>query len=489
MSQKKQKQLDPKTSRQILEEYALRNADLSQIVKKKHINFTNDLFDKQRAFVNSPAKKKAAVCGRRSGKTVCCAYYLVKTAYEEKCNVAYISLSRKSAKNIIWNEIKTILDRYKIKYDTDLTALQFRLENGSRIDLHGAASEREVEKHRGMHYALVIVDECGSPQFLPLLENMLTYVLGPTLFDIDGTICLISSPGPICSGMYYRITEGLVPGWETHKWTVLDNPKFPRWRGKKDWRKQAAILLSELKVESGWDDESPVYRREWLGSWVKEAISLVYKFSADKNMFASLPKDIEWSYLMGIDFGVVDSSAIIVGAYSLDSPTLYIVDVFKKEGLSPGDVAKITKSYHEKYEPQAIDADANGMGLAFITEIEKRYQLPIEKAEKKDKVGFIEIMNDEFRHGRIKIKDTLVDLLEEITKLQWRDIENKILPDEAEDHCCDALLYMWRRSLHYMGKHKQLPPERGSKEWEDELFNDVREKISGDQESTWWENL
>jgi len=482
--------MDPKTARQVLEEFALRNADLTKIADYKEIDFGADLFDKQEAFIMHSSRRKAALCGRRSGKTVCCAYYLVKTAYERKCDVAYIALSRQSAKNIIWNEIVTILERYKIKYETNQQALQITLANGSRIILSGASSEREVEKHRGMYYALVIIDECGAPQFLPLLENMVYNVLLPTLFDTDGTICLISSPGPICAGLFYRITEGFEKNWKTFKWTVKDNPKFPRWSRKKDWRELAEELLGSIKEENGWDEESPVFRREWKGEWVKEAVSLVYKFDADINLYSQLPNDIKnWDYIFGIDFGVADSSAIVVGAYSLDSPVLYIIDCFKKNQLSPGEVADVTKGYYEKYEPVSIDADANGMGLAFIMEIEKRHQLPIEKAEKQDKVGFIEIMNDEFKKGRIKIKETLVDLLEEITKLQWRDIENKILPEDAEDHLCDAMLYMWRRSLHYTGKLPKKTPKVGTMEWEDELLEQVKDKYRAKEGEAWWEKL
>lgn len=489
MSNKKPKEppMDPLTKQRFMEEYALRYGDLSAIEKTRYIDFTSDLFDKQRAFVNSPSKKKSAVCGRRSGKTICCAYYLIKTAYEQKCNVAYIALSRKSAKDIVWDVIKTILTRYKIPYNTDLNALQFKLKNGSRISLHGASSSREVEKHRGMYYSLVIVDECGSPQFYPLLEQMVKDVIGPTLFDTGGTLCLISTPGAVCSGLFYRITEGHVPGWDTHHWTVKDNSKFPRWRNKKGWRNIAELLLEEQRQENDYDYESPIYRREWLGQWVKDSVSLVYKFDPDNNTFNELPRDItNWNYIFGIDFGIVDSSAIVIGAYSPDNPTLYIVDVFKQNGLAPSDFADIINVYYKKYNPIVVDADANGMGAAFIAEIEKRFQLPIEPAEKDDKVGFIEILNDGFRRNNIKIKNTLLPLITELCTLQWKDIETKTLLDDGDDHCADAFLYCWRKSLHYRGKYRKAKPKLGSKEWQDQMFMDVVDKIKKQQDALWW---
>ena len=482
--------LDPIAARKVLEEYALRHADLTTVTEQKFIDFSADLFKQQRDFIKSPAKKKIALCGRRGGKSTTCAYYCVETGYLKKCSVAYIALSRQAAKDILWHEVMNILDRYKIPYDTDLSALQFRLGNGSIIGFYGASSEREIEKFRGMHFELVIVDEASRPQFLPLLDSLLYEVIGPTLFDTDGTICLISSPGPICSGIFYRITEGLVGGWDVHRWTVKDNPKLPRWRNKANWRQQAEALLEELKTEHGWDNESPIYRREWLGQWVKESISLVYKFDSATNTFSDLPTDIkEWQYLFGIDFGVVDSSAIVVGAYSAESPVLWIVDCFKQNSLSPSELADIIKTYYEKYNPVAIDADANGMGLSFITEIEKRHQLPIDKAEKKDKVGFIELINDEFRRGKIKIKENLTDLQEELSTFQWLDIQRKLLPKEANDHCCDALLYMWRKSLHYIGKTPDAPVKVGSVEWEQQLFSDVKDTLNKKLTENWWDEL
>lgn len=473
--------MNKQRARAILNEFAERHGDLSALSTGKEIDFEADLFDKQLAVVKSKAKKKAVIAGRRSGKSIQAAYYLISVAFAtQRTNVAYIALSRLSAKIIIWDALLLILNRYKIGYKVNLVEQSITLDNGSRILVAGASTEREIEKFRGPSYKLVVVDECGSPQFLPLLENLIENIISPALMDTDGTVELISSPGVVNAGFFYEATTDKIPGWDVHHWTVLDNPKLPRWAGKKDWRALARLMLEELKIDKGWDDETPVYRREYLGEWVEGDEALIYPFSSN-NTFKNLPL-MDFQFIFGVDLGVVDDATIIVGAYSPLTPNLYIVDEFKQNNMAPSDFAEVLKVYYDRYEPTVIVTDSGGLGKAFVKEIEKRFRMPIEAAQKTNKVGMVTLLQDDFRLGRIKVHDSLVEIKAELYSYIWKDKALKVLPD-GEDHLLDALLYAYRRSMHYTGKITPHNPNR----LEQELYQHALDKDEKAQSALWYD--
>ena len=472
--------LNDREARQVIEEYAERVADLSGLVESQTIDFNASLFDIQRDIINSPSKKKACIAGRRAGKSITAAYYLIKTAYENpRVKVAYIALSRKSAKEIIWDEILDIMDRYKINYHEHKVDLTLTLDNGSKVSVHGASAKRELEKHRGIKYELVVVDECASPQFLPMMDSIVDDIIGPTLMDTDGTIMLISTPGIVTTGLFYDITKKGKKGWDTWTWNMTHNPKLPRWADIKDYRPLAESLLAEIREDKGWTVDSSVYKREYLGQWVESDDALIYPYS-DNNRYKNLP-NMSFQYIFGVDLGVVDASTIIVGAYSPETPNLYIVDEFKQTEMAPSDFAKVLKRYSDKYQPTSIIADQNGLGKAFVAEIEKRFVLPIEAAEKINKIGMIELMADDFRLGKIKLHNGLVELNKELYSYLWKDKRLKILPD-GDEHLLDALLYMWRRSLHFIGT---IQAAKGQPNEEQLMFEEALDEANNNKE--WWD--
>jgi PBSX family phage terminase large subunit len=479
--------MDPNTARSVLEEITARYGDISGLIDQKQIDFGHDLFDKQNEFIDDTSKKKIALCGRRSGKSVMAAYYLIKTAYENHgVDLAYIAMSRGSAKDIIWDELITILNRYKIKYETNMQFLQIKLANGSMIALTGASSDKEIDKHRGRKYKLVIIDEAGAPQFIKLLDNLIDNILMPTLRDYDGTICMISTPGRICVGRFYDAATN--PGvWSVHKWNVSQNKKFPKWVKDHNWEELAKQELINIRNENGWADSSPIYRREWVGEYVLDHTTTVYQYDPIKNNYISQPLN-DYNYVFGIDFGIMDSSAVIVLAYSEFDPNMYIVKTWKQNNIVPSVMADIIKNLHDIYHPVAMAADSGGLGKAFVAEFERRFStIPISTANKTDKLGFIELLNDDLLKGRIKIESKLYDLIEELQTYQWADEKRKILPDSAEDHLSDAMLYAWRHSLHFIGKVPDPQPKLGSKEWEKEELEYEFNKIRIEKDKDWWD--
>ena len=60
--------------------------------------------------------------------------------------------------------------------------------------------------------------------------------------------------------------------------------------------------------------------------------------------YHSLPEQV-YQYVLGIDFGWVDSSAFVVGAYAKNDDAFYIVECYKKGEMLPDELYDLCKEY------------------------------------------------------------------------------------------------------------------------------------------------
>lgn len=445
---------------------------------EKASTFTPDIFAQQKAFIEDPSKFKSLLASRRAGKSTTAGVYLYLEAVKHvDSRVHYIGLTRKSAKNIIWKELKTLNKNYKLGLKFNNTDLIAELSNGSEIFLTGGNDEAAIETIRGMKSRLVIVDEAQS--YRAHLRYLLDEVLTPMLADYDGTLCQMGTPSAGCAGPFFEATTGADSSYSTHKWTILDNPFIPH----------AANWLKEYKRKKGWSDDNPVYLREWCGRWVKSLDSIVYKYTKEKNLIDNLPKG-KFRYIMGVDIGYDDATAYVVGAIRDNDPTFYVVDTYKKSGMVVDDIMAKTVEFISKYNPDKIVMDSGGGGKLVSESLRKRYGIPIKPAQKKDKRDFIEMMNSDFHSGRIKVLPGNEKLTEEWDLIQWDEDRKR----EDERFICDladACLYTWRESTHYVETVPPPEPQRGTDDWyarqvkqmEEQAEAQYRQMIEDERES------
>ena len=100
---------------------------LTQAQVQKQFKLEDYCFDKQLAFISDPSRFKTAVCSRRAGKTIACAADLLHTAMARPGDVAYITLSRRNAKRIIWRELLKLNKDYAINAKIDATELTLKI--------------------------------------------------------------------------------------------------------------------------------------------------------------------------------------------------------------------------------------------------------------------------------------------------------------------------------------------------------------------------
>jgi hypothetical protein len=439
-------------------------------------NVEDSNFVAQHAFINDPAKLKAALCSRRAGKSYGVGLYLIKTALEYpgvKC--LYIALTRDSAKNIMWDDvIKDIINKHDLDVKLNEVDLAIRFKNGSTIRMVGAdAKPAEMEKFLGQKYKLVIIDESGS--FKQDLRKLVYEIAEPATTDMDGTIALIGTPTDLIKSLFYDITNGKEPGWSVHKWTSFQNPYIAE-----KWDKKTKEMIERDPDVIN----TPAYKRMYEGQWFINTDKLVYKYNKTLNTYTELPRIREQYYhVIGVDLGYDDDSSFIASCYSEYDPILYVVSAFKQKKMTIFAVATKIKELMERYNTGIVVID--GANKQAVEEMKQRYALPLKTADKTGKSDFIEMMNSDFMLGKIKLHDTDTVLLsDEYIGLIWDDRTGKRQEHPScPNHASDAALYNWRYCYQYAWQNRPVKHALTSERAVDDFWEAESQK-SGEKDDS-----
>lgn len=421
------------------------------------------LFKEQLAFVQDGAPFKTAVCSRRSGKSTGCAADLVYTAHSTPdCTALYVTGARTDAKKIVWSEIKKFNKRYAFGGVANESDLTMEFSNGSVIRLSGAKDMAAVDKIRGQMPPVkkAYIDEAQGIKD-SLLEVLVDDVLEPALLDYDGSLCLIGTPGAVPSGYFYEASQN--PKWANHAWTFFNNPHIARKSNKTHQQ-----LLDRVLTRRGVDLKNPSIRREYFGEWVVDADTLVYKYKPAISDWSRMEPG-DYNYIIGIDVGYEDADAIAVLAWSVESKNTYLIEemITRRQGIT--ELANQIKGLQAKYNATKMVIDAGALGKKIAEELTRRHGLPLEAADKTRKIENIELLNDDLRTGRLKIKKES-QFAQDSLKIEWdhdkSTPDKKIVSDNFHSDICDAVLYGWRASLAFAHEAPKPKPKYGTLDWQ-----------------------
>lgn len=453
---------------------------LRELVKRTQskVNVLEKALPQQIKFINSKTKLKAILATRRASKSYTAGLYLFKEALENPgVSCLYLALTRGSAKKIMVKDVLNVINReYQIGAKFNQVDLSYTLPNGSIIYLLGADSrEEEKEKLLGQKYKLAVIDEAAS--FKQDLRDLIYKVLKPAMIDLDGTIIMIGTPGNNTKTLFYDVTTGKEKGWDVYKWKAADNP-FVADQIHKEMK--SLIKNNPLIVDT------PLWKQMYLGEWAIETDKLVYKYNSDKNLIDQLPDSkAPYKYVLGVDLGYEDASAFTVVCYNEHDRTMYIVESYKKSQMDFTEVAEYIKKLAKKYTIYKYIVD--GASKQGVEEMRNRHSIPFEKAEKRGKLEYIELMNGELIQGNIKlIEDDNEDLIEEWQTLVWDDRGAKRQENSAcPNHLCDSTLYAWRACYNYVSKAPKDTPPPSSEAAIDEFWERESERLTQDVKPFW----
>lgn len=400
----------------------------------------------QRAWFDDQAKRKAALCGRRAGKSHAAAVWLLDGALRSRDTLSvYIALARPIAKKIMWPVLRRMDTRYGLGLDFNESELMVEIPwNHSQIWVAGCSDEGETERFRGPAYRRAVVDEVAS--FRPYVKGLIDDVLTPALMDHDGELALMGSPGAALTGYFYNATTGTdlrsSHGFigHVHSWTARDNLTLNK---SGDW-------IERHKALSGIDESDPGFQREYLGRWVRDDAALVYPYDQTRNALHMLPPEYDWQYVLGIDLGATESSAFVLVAYAKDCTFLVVTESFERPGMTPTEIAGEIKRLQSKYPVVKTVIDTGGLGRGYADEFRRHHGLSVEAAEKQQKLTFVRYLSQDVRAGRVRlIPAANSELIQEMAMMCW-NADHTALDDRMPDHLLDALLYSSREARRYL---------------------------------------
>lgn len=236
----------------------------------------------------------------------------------------------------------------------------------------------------------------------------------------------------------------------------------------------------------------PTTRAQLLdGIWIRDSGGLVYRFDETKNRAAAIPSDLKY-HLLGIDYGFTDATAFAVLGWRDHDTTIYGVRCYKKRGLTPSDAAAEAKALERQYDCLRVVGDIGGLGKGYAEEARTRFALPVEPAEKKNKRGYIDLLNGDLARGRIQLMAGANKELEaEWHELPWTEDRAKEA-DGFDNHCADAFLYAWRACVAYHELPEEKPPAKGTREADEAEEREIFQRRIQDAERRrsreWWED-
>lgn len=450
-----------------------------ELTSKKRFKLEDFLFKEQLDLVLDPAKFATAVCSVRAGKTIACAADLIHTAITLPGTVGlYITLARSSAKRIVWPELHNINRTYELGGIANETDLSFRFPNGSIIYCSGASDAAEIEKLRGLsNVALAYLDE--SQAFRSHIKELVEEILIKRLYDTNGRLRMIGTPGPVPSGYFHDASQS--PAWSHHAWTLHSNPWIQKKSGK-----TVAELIEQDCARKGVTLDDPSIQRECFGRWVLDADSLLLEYKADRNHYADLPKG-NYVYILGMDFGFEDADAFTVLGWREGSHDTYLVEELIAEKQTYEQMLANFDLLYRKYPFSKIVADPGGGGKKLIESLKPRYLIPMETADKLGKISNYGLLNNALRTGRFFARKT--SRFAQDCNLLEKD-KDKSTPDrtvvKGHSDAVDAVLYAFKESPAYGYTAPPVAPKPGTKEWaadqEDRMRTALYNQIKAEQD-------
>lgn len=405
----------------------------------------SELFDKQIALHDDPAQFRAAHPGRRSGKSEgmprSCAIDVLDAGFNEAVILA--AETQKKAKALHWANLHQLVIKHNLPLTPNANEGAWLTPWGARIQFWGLNDNGAVELLRGFKLRSARFDEVQT--YSAMLPRLVSTVLEPALGDTGGSCTLYGTPSVTRKGDWADICLGVSPGWAVHHWDVRDNKKFPR---------DANSFLQQVLLRNKWNWDPndltkthPIFAQEYLGLFVNDPSSQVFKYNDPRNVADSLPVRADHGFCtMGIDYGTTDDPCAWVVVWSpRGSRDMYIVEARMEWNMLPDDAAEITHALISRWNPQKVVGDGGGLGAPYVLAFNRRYghlaDRWVHPADKQGRLGQIAIVNGEIESGRVKVLPAAKALADEWTVLPWKDGKRVEFKEGFLDHLSDAARY------------------------------------------------
>ena len=292
------------------------------------------LTEPQRTIIEHPARFKVCAAGRRFGKTYAAISSIAAAARFPNRKVLYVAPSYRMAKQIVWEDLRTmLLERRWIKKinESDLT---IRLVNGSQILIRSADNSDSI---RGIGVDHVVIDEAAD---IPDLENAWLAVIRPTLSDREGSALIIGSPKG--RDYFYDLWNHAqhADNWASWQFTTAEGGN----------------VSEEELAQARSDLDERTYQQEYEAQFVSISNLIYYALSDENIVKQDIPTDPRIQLSIGLDFNI-DPGCAVVGMVL--GSGYHVFDEIEMYGTNTNEmVAEINRRYPNRRI--AVYPDASG---------------------------------------------------------------------------------------------------------------------------------
>lgn len=433
---------------------------------------------KQREFMLSPARFKALVWGRRSGKSLGIALYTMLKALETQGNYYIIAPTYKQAKSIYWQDILKVLIPSAIVKKTDEGELYIQFNQAhyrlatkellgydidskhdpsqppSTIYLKGADN---ADSLRGVSLRGAVLDEFA---FFKNGSDVWRKIIRPALGDKQGWGIFSSTPDGVYNPFYdiVELSKNSESWFFSHA-TALDNPWFP----KQEWLDTKSEYEAEGKIDE--------WAQEWEALFTQPSQLVYNEFKTDVDIKGShvvSPSKIpqEGTYAIGMDFGLKDPFAAVFVVIDTDGNWWVYDEIY----LPDLPVDKIARVLHDKmgnkYFTRIIGDSAGANEIVSLRAKnlgeDRVWVTPSKKGKDSIRAGIRQLKTYmHVREGSGKPKlfvgancKSLIRELQSYSYMRdaWGEVSDRV--EDRNNHLLDALRYL---ALDHMEAGKPVP--------------------------------
>ena len=397
----------------------------------------------QQEVINSKARFRVLISGRRFGKTFVAINELARFARYPNKKCWYVAPSYRQAKQIVWNDLKNKIIKHKWDLKINDSDLSIVLKNNSIIALRSADNEQSL---RGIGLDFLVMDE-----FSDIKPNAWTEVLRPTLSNTQGHCLFCTSPKGfnLAYELYIKGTKDR--NWESFKFTTLDGGQ-----------------VTKSEIEQAKEDlDERTFQQEYLASFVNYAGIIYYNFDRKRNIIN------EYNYQgkqihIGLDFNVDPMCGVVC---IIENDKIYIIDEIQIWSSNTNEmVEEIQRRYKGKIkiypDPSARQRKTSAGGLTDLAilknagfEVYSRNSAPLVR----DRINAV---NAKLKNAKGQVSLSIVNSCKNVIKSIERQIykEGTHIPDKDSgyDHFNDALGYFVEYCFPLRRDFKPNKPRRWS---------------------------
>ena len=386
---------------------------------------TPTLHPKQDEFISSKKRYKLLNWGRRSGKTFAVGYEIFIALWEHDNGlVSYYAPTRDDARNISWDDYKTLLADITISTNESLLEIVTKNRHGTKSTLRLAGWEavKNRDKGRGVENNLVVLDEMA---FFPAFEDKFNKVIRPTLLTSKGRLIVTSTPNGFNHFYDWYNMAKENEDWFVSHCTSYDNPH------------NEPGEIDKIQKESDPD----AFAQEYLADF-RRLQGLVYpEYDHERHKLPEFPTHVDRKLTKKygcLDFGHTNPAAMYTVDITEDRE-YYISNEFYERGKLHSELAEHAQSRNiSEWFPDPADAEG--------CEVLRRSGLRVKEVSKEVTAG-INTVKKLLRENRLYFIDC-PHLEFEINQYQWQeqgtskiDLNEPEKPIKDNDHGLDAIRY------------------------------------------------